>query len=79
LLFPRDGETDVSEGLEIDEFGHAVAGGESRDTLLFVFPDAAQEIAGYADIKNAGGAGHDVDVAGFHGRGPRTRLYAMWH
>ena len=31
-----------------------------------MFPDAAFEVAGYADVERAGGAAHDVGVTRFH-------------
>ena len=44
--------------------------GEAGDEFFFVLVDALDEVAGYADIENAGFAGHEVDVEGaFHGGG----------
>jgi len=78
MFLPRNDEPDVPEAFEIHEFRDVVASGKSRDARLFVFRDAAKEIAGHADVENARCARHDVDVVGLHRRCHRARLYALW-
>ena len=55
---------------EPDKSGDVVFLGEAGDEFLFVLEDAFDEVASYADVENAGFAGHEVDVEGaFHGGG----------
>jgi hypothetical protein len=62
LFFAGDGGAGGVEGLEVDEFDGAVAGGEAGGALRLVLGDAAFEVVGHAGVEDAGGAGHDVGV-----------------
>ena len=62
LFFAGDGVARVAEGFEIDELGGVIGLGEAGDLFLLVLHYAGVEVVGYADIENAGLAGHDVDV-----------------
>jgi hypothetical protein len=64
--FTIDGFANVAECFEIDEFVDAVFLRESGHETLFVFPYAAFEIVGDADIKRAVAfTGEHVDEIGF--------------
>ena len=53
--------------LEIDQHVDLVLFGESRDQLIFVFPDSLDQVAGHADVEGAIAlAGEDVDGWLFH-------------
>jgi len=55
-------------GLEPDQFGAVVFLGKAGDEFLLVLVDASGELAGDAQIEDAGSAGHEVDVEGaLHG------------
>ena len=54
-------------GFEPDELGDVVLLREAGDEFLLVLEDAFGEVGGYADVEDAGFAGHEVDVVGaFH-------------
>ena len=62
LLFAGDSVADVLKWFEIDEFCGVVGLAEAGDCFGFMLGNATEEIVGHADVKNAGLAGHDVDV-----------------
>ena len=57
---------DVSNGFELDESRHVVGAGEAADEFLPVLEYSARQVVGYADIQDAGFAGHDVHVMFLH-------------
>jgi len=48
--------------LEPNEFGDVVLLCEARKDFCLVLPDADGEVAGHAQVEDAGLAGHEVDV-----------------
>ena len=62
LLFAGNSVADVLKWFEIDEFCGVVGLAEAGDCFGFMLGSATEEIVGHADVKNAGLAGHDIDV-----------------
>ena len=57
-------------GLEPHELGGVVLFCEAGEDFCFVLADADGQVAGYAEVEDAGLAGHEVDVGGaVHGQG----------
>ncbi len=57
-------------GLEPDEVGDVVLFCEAAEDSCFVLADTHREVAGHAEVEDAGLAGHEVDVEGaLHGGG----------
>ena len=66
LFFAGDGLIDAFVRLVIEEAGAAIAFGEALEGAVLVLAYAGVHVAGDADVECAGGASHDVGVAGFH-------------
>ena len=62
FLFTRYCGANASVGLEPDELGGVVLLREAGQFLFFVLADANGQVASHAEVKNAGFAGHEVDV-----------------
>ena len=62
LLFSADCVADVAVALQIDQTVDVVAVRKSRNPMVLVLPDPLFEFAGYAAVKGARAACHDVEV-----------------
>ena len=67
LLLAGDGGADVVVLFGVEQAGAGVGFGEAFEGAVLVLEDASVECAGDADVEGAGGAAHDVGVAGWHG------------
>ena len=57
-------------GLEPDEFSNVIPLSETGNDFSFVLADANGQVASHAEVKNAGLAGHEIDVgSAVHGDG----------
>jgi hypothetical protein len=70
FLLASDGVVDVLEGLEVDESGDLVAGGEAARYLFAMLSYAFRQAVGYADVENVRAIGEDVDP---------ELVFASWH
>src|SRR5262249_51212571 len=66
LLFSRDGITNVSERLKIDEPGDVIPLRKSLNDFAFVLYHSALQVAGHPGIEHAAGIAQNVDVIRAH-------------
>src|SRR5262249_37922227 len=66
LLFSRNGITNVSERLKIDEPGDVIPLRKSLNDFAFVLYHSALQVAGHPGIEHAAGVAQNVDVIHAH-------------
>ncbi|SRR6266849_8377216 len=64
FFFTRSGRADAGMWLEPNELGDVVFLYEAGKDFFFVLADAVWQVAGHAEVEDAGLAGHEVDVEG---------------
>jgi hypothetical protein len=64
--FSRDCIADILERLEIDQAMHSILACETWKNIVLVFPDAAPNVIGNADVPRL--ACHDVNVVALHAK-----------